>query len=83
MVRGMITVLRAYGLRVVIYRYDHEPPHVHVIGDGVAKILLVGSDGMPQILHTKNMTRAEQRKALGAVREAQLELLEYWRQIHG
>jgi hypothetical protein len=30
----MITVLRASGLSVVIYKHDHEPPHVHVIGDG-------------------------------------------------
>ncbi|MDP3314751.1 MAG: DUF4160 domain-containing protein, partial [Devosia sp.] len=27
-------MLRAYGLRVVIYQFDHPPPHVHVAGDG-------------------------------------------------
>jgi len=30
----MPTVLRAGGLRVVIYPNDHPPAHVHVIGPG-------------------------------------------------
>ena len=34
----MVTVLRAGGLRVVIFVDDHEPAHVHVFGDGQAKI---------------------------------------------
>ncbi len=35
----MVTVLRAHGLRVVIYANDHRPAHVHVFGDGEAKIV--------------------------------------------
>ncbi len=35
---SMVTVLRADGLRVVIYTNDHLPAHVHVYGDGEAKI---------------------------------------------
>jgi hypothetical protein len=34
----MVTVLRAEGLRVVIFTNDHEPAHVHVFGGGEAKI---------------------------------------------
>jgi len=34
----MVTVLRASGLKVVIFVDDHEPAHVHVFGDGQAKI---------------------------------------------
>lgn len=79
----MITVLRVHGFRVVIYRFDHEPPHVHVLGNGEAKILLVGADGSPEIMFSKAMNRAEQRRALKAVRDAQDELLTYWREIHG
>ena len=60
----MITVLRAHGLSVVIYAYDHEPAHVHVIGDGSAKILLVGNDGWPEMIKSQGMNRAEQRRAL-------------------
>ena len=40
----MIVVHRAGGFRFVIYTSDHEPAHVHVIGDGHAKINLVGPD---------------------------------------
>ncbi|KAB1088037.1 DUF4160 domain-containing protein [Neorhizobium galegae] len=34
----MVTVLRQHGRRFVIYTADHEPPHVHVYGDGEARI---------------------------------------------
>ncbi|HTW71301.1 MAG TPA: DUF4160 domain-containing protein [Acetobacteraceae bacterium] len=43
----MVTVLRAHGLRVVIFANDHLPAHVHVFGDGEAKIDLCGADGVP------------------------------------
>jgi hypothetical protein len=43
-------VLRAEGLRVVIYANDHTPAHVHVFGDGEAKIDLAGSGGTPALL---------------------------------
>ncbi|WP_244475818.1 DUF4160 domain-containing protein [Methylobacterium sp. Leaf93] len=36
----MVTVLRSGGLRVIIFVDDHEPAHVHVFGDGHAKINL-------------------------------------------
>lgn len=34
----MVTVLRAAGMRFVIYTDDHEPVHAHVYGDGEARI---------------------------------------------
>jgi hypothetical protein len=40
----VITVYRAEGLRVVIFLNDYEPAHVHVFGDGEAKINLTGPD---------------------------------------
>ena len=46
----MLTVLRASGLEFAIYVDDHPPPHVHVYGDGKAKIALVGRDGRPELL---------------------------------
>ena len=79
----MIVVLRERGLRVLIYRFDHEPPHVHVIGDGIAKIILTGADSRPELVYAKGMNTAEQRRAMKAVREAQLQLLQHWRDIHG
>jgi hypothetical protein len=43
----LITVIRSGGFRIVIFVDDHEPAHVHVYGDGEAKINLVGPDGAP------------------------------------
>lgn len=79
----MIVVLRTSGLRVVIFRDDHEPAHVHVRGDGQAKITLVGADGQPELVWSRGMNTAEKRRALTTVRDAQLELLTQWRKIHG
>lgn len=42
----MVTVLRAHGLRVVIFSNDHQPAHVHVFGDGQAKVNLLGAEGL-------------------------------------
>lgn len=79
----MITVLRASGLRIVIYRHDHEPPHVHVLGDGEVRILLFGAGGLPELVEITRMKPGDVRKALRAVRENHQLLLEEWRRIHG
>ena len=46
----MVTVLRAEGLRLMIFVNDHLPVHVHVFGDGEAKIDLLGADGTPVLI---------------------------------
>ncbi|MGV3490765.1 MAG: DUF4160 domain-containing protein [Devosia sp.] len=79
----MITVLSSRGLRFVIYLADHDPPHVHVYGDGFAKILLVGGNGKPAILDDGGMKGGDLRKALLIVQEHQAEFLARWRQMHG
>ena len=48
--RRIVTVLRANGLRVVIFVNDHLPAHVHVFGDGEAKINLLGVHGTPVLI---------------------------------
>jgi hypothetical protein len=78
----MIVVLRAHGLRVFIFVDDHEPPHVHVRGDGQAKVVIVGRDGRPEIIWSTGMNHAEKRRALRAIEDAQAELLAQWRRIH-
>ncbi|MBB4000247.1 DUF4160 domain-containing protein [Aureimonas pseudogalii] len=79
----MVTVLRSLGLSVRIYKDDHPPAHVHVVGDGMAKIDLLGPEGRPMIVWTRGMNRAEVRRAYGIVVENQTVLLERWREIHG
>jgi len=79
----MVTVLRAQGLRVVIFVNDHRPAHVHVFGDGEAKINLRGSNGLPEMVWADNMLRSELRRAMRIVVQQQLFLLECWENIHG
>jgi hypothetical protein len=79
----MVTVLRAHGLRVVIFVNDHQPAHVHVFGDGEAKINLLGVDGAPDLVWVEGMSRGEVRRAMRMVTEPQALLLARWEDIHG
>jgi len=79
----MVTVYRESGLRVVIYLNDHEPAHVHVIGDGEAKINLRGADGAPELIWVQGMRFVEARRAMQIVTEQQHMLLQRWSEIHG
>lgn len=79
----MVTVLRADGLRVVIYVNDHLPAHVHVFGDGEAKINLTGAEGAPDLVWAENMTRAEVRRSMRVVAEQLTLLLRRWEDTHG
>ena len=79
----MVTVHRAHGLRIVIFVDDHEPAHVHVFGDGEAKINLAGGEGDPELIFAIAMTRADIRRAMSIVKEQQAYLLERWREVHG
>jgi hypothetical protein len=79
----VVTVLRSQGLRVIIFTNDHLPAHVHVIGDGEAKIDLRGPDGAPRLVWADGMTRAEVRRALRIVSEHHAFLVARWEEIHG
>ena len=79
----MVTVLRADGLRVVIYVNDHLPAHVHVFGDGEAKIDLTGPQGVPELVWADNMTRGEVRRSMRIVAEQLTFLVQRWEDIHG
>ena len=79
----MVIVFRASGLCVVIFVDDHVPAHVHVFGDGQAKINLVGTGGGPELIWAEGMTRADVRKAMRIVVEHRARLLARWEDIHG
>jgi hypothetical protein len=79
----MVTIHRAHGLRVIIFTDDHEPAHVHVFGDGQAKINLVGPDGAPVLLWVEGMKANDVRRAMQLVRDHQQAFLDRWREIHG
>lgn len=79
----MVTVFRAYGLRVIIFTDDHRPAHVHVFGDGQAKIDLLGPGGSPELVWAEGMTKTEIRRAMRTVTEQRAMLLMRWESIHG
>ncbi len=79
----MVTVYRGQGMRAVIFLDDHEPAHVHVFGDGQAKINLLGKDGRPELVWVDGMKRNEVRRAIEIAGERQAELLARWKEIHG
>ena len=79
----MVSMFRAHGLRVIIFVDDHQPAHVHVFGDGQAKINLLSADGVPELVWADGMTRSEVRRALRIVTEQQALLLARWEDIHG
>ena len=69
------------GFRVVVYADDHEPAHVHVFGDGAAKINLAGASGEPVLVRAVAMKRSEVRRATALVREHGESFLARWREI--
>ncbi|MBY0582276.1 MAG: DUF4160 domain-containing protein [Sphingomonas sp.] len=70
-------------MRFIIFVDDHEPAHVHVRGDGEAKVNLVGPDGGPDVVWIVGMTRADERRILKEIREQRDVLLRHWSDIHG
>lgn len=79
----MVVIHRAAGLRVIVFVDDHEPAHVHILGDGEAKINLAGEDGKPELVWAVGMSRADIRRAFRLVVEQQDTFLARWRAIHG
>ena len=78
----MVTVLRARGLRIVIFKDDHAPARVHVFGDGEAKINLEGANDAVELAWAVGMSRSEGRRALAIVTTEREFLLARWREIH-
>ena len=74
----MVTVLRAHGLRIVIFANDHQPAHVHVFGDGEMKIDLRGAEGAPELVWAEGMSRSAIRHAMRIVTEQYGVLLQRW-----
>ena len=79
----MVTVHREAGLRFIIFVDDHPPPHVHVIGDGKAKINVTGANDKPDLVYNDGLKAGDIRKALRIVVEQQAMLIERWDEHHG
>ncbi len=77
----MPTVLRANGLRFIIYSNDHEPAHVHVIlGRGEAKIDLWPQT--PRLVWCEGMAHNDLRRAMRTTIEHRDYLKKKWDEFH-
>lgn len=79
----MVVVHRAYGFRFVIYTLDHEPAHIHITGDGQAKINLLGADGGIELMFSIGIKRPAMRRLLAEVERNRDRFLKEWERIHG
>lgn len=79
----MVTVHREAGLRFVIFLDNHDPAHVHVVGDGNAKINLAGEEGEPELVYNDGFKAGDLKKAMRIVDEQRAMMLERWKEIHG
>ena len=78
----MVTVHRAFGFRLVIFPNDHNPPHVHVFGQGgEAKIILEGPGGI-SLDWAIGINRGDLRRLLAETRHERERLIAMWRMIH-
>jgi len=75
----MVTVFRQHGMRFVIYTADHEPPHVHVYGDGEARIDIVTL----KVITQGGLSDRDVRRAVEEIRAQQSLFIETWRRYHG
>ncbi|WP_380785274.1 DUF4160 domain-containing protein [Sphingomonas sp. R86521] len=66
----------------MIFVDDHPPSHVHVFGDGEAKIEIEGDGRLPRMIYVERLSAAVQRRALVAVAQNQAMLLKRWAEIH-
>ena len=79
----MVTIFSDSGLRFVIFMADHDPPHVHVFGDGIAKIELGSDENEVRVVDAERMKTGDIRKAKRIVMERRDELMAKWEELHG
>jgi hypothetical protein len=79
----MVTIFRESGLSFVIFIDDHAPPHVHVFGDGTAKIELGTKKEDIRVVDVEGMKAGAARKAKRIVAERWDELMMKWAEFHG
>lgn len=79
----MVTVLRQAEFRIAIYLNDHLPEHVHVYGDGEARIELGSSDGPVRVISSFAMKAGDLRRAVRIIEDHKEMLRRRWRELHG
>ena len=79
----MTTVLQSGGFDVVIYKNDHRPAHIHVIGgSGIVVINLNGRYEKPSVRENYGMKKGDLIKALQVTAEHKKMLAKEWKRMH-
>jgi hypothetical protein len=65
----------------MVFTDDHPPPHVHVYGDGSAKVTIAASP--VRVMHNDRLSKADVKRALDIVGRNRDLLLEAWNRYHG
>jgi Fe2+ or Zn2+ uptake regulation protein len=79
----MPTVVRIFGLRVVIYPNDHRPAHVHVIGNGCEAVFnLHCPKGPPEVRENYGFSRKDLAMIAGELTANLAGLCRDWGKIH-
>ena len=80
----MPTVLKMFGLRVVIYPNDHNPAHVHVTNDEhEAAFNLNCPSGPPRLRENYGFSRKALQQIADALATELQHLCKEWKRIHG
>lgn len=66
-------------MRFVIYLDDHEPAHVHVYGDGEARIDILNG----RVLSIRAMSKRDVARAMTVVSLQRAYFMQKWTDIHG
>ena len=78
----MVTVHRAYGFRFVIFPNDHDPPHVHVFGQGGEARIVLGAAGEITLDWFAGISGGDLRKVMQEAQRERERLIVMWRKIH-
>ena len=80
----MPTILKIFGLRVVIYPNDHRPAHVHIIGNGCEAVFCLHCpEGPPELRETYGFSRKELTRIAEALLPEIGMFCSQWRTLHG
>ena len=80
----MPTILKIFGLRVVIYPNDHRPAHVHIIGNGCEAVFCLHCpEGPPELRENYGFSKKDLMRVMRELVASLERLCHHWRQIHG
>jgi len=78
----MPTVIVRDGVRVCVYRREHQPPHVHAETGSGEVLAYLGGHGVSRWDSEPGVTKSDARKAVAIVEEHLADCWAMWRKYH-